>query len=149
MNRLVSSVFRPGLSRSFYGSFRWASSGKRYTETHEWIEVDSKGIGVVGISNVAQERLGEIVYANLPDVGADAPQGQSIAEVESVKACSAIYSPVDGTVTEVNTELDGNPSTINEAAESSGWLFKISLKTPSQVDSLLTESQYKEHCEKH
>lgn len=115
---------------------------KKYTEDHEWVELDGD-VGTVGISNYAQEQLGDIVFVELPDVGTEVNQGDQIAVVESVKAASEIYAPVAGTVTEVNEALTDAPETINDDADNDGWLVKMEVSDPSEMDSLMSEKAYK------
>jgi len=119
---------------------------KKYTKTHEWIEL-SDGTGTVGITNYAQEKLGDVVYVELPDVGKKVKKGEAVLTVESVKAASDVYSPVDGEVVEVNETLNDNPGLINEDPEGKGWIFKIKVENPSQLDELLSEEEYKKFCE--
>ncbi len=119
---------------------------KKYTKTHEWIEL-SDGTGTVGITNYAQERLGDVVYVELPDVGKKVKKGETVLTIESVKAASDVYSPVDGEVVEVNETLNDNPGLINEDPEGKGWIFKIKVENPSQLDELLSEEEYKKFCE--
>lgn len=117
-----------------------------YTEDHEWIRLDGD-IGTVGISNYAQEQLGDIVFVELPEPGTKAGQGDEIAVVESVKAASEIYAPVGGEIVEANTMLEGAPVTVNEAAESDGWFFKIRVATPSELDGLMDAAAYQTYVE--
>jgi len=119
---------------------------KKYTKTHEWIEL-SDGTGTVGITNYAQEKLGDVVYVELPDVGKKVKKGEAVLTVESVKAASDVYSPADGEVVEVNETLNDNPGLINEDPEGKGWIFKIKVENPSQLDELLSEEEYKKFCE--
>ena len=119
---------------------------KKYTKTHEWIEL-SDGTGTVGITNYAQERLGDVVYVELPDVGKKVKKGETVLTIESVKAASDVYSPADGEVVEVNETLNDNPGLINEDPEGKGWIFKIKVENPSQLDELLSEEEYKKFCE--
>lgn len=99
-------------------------------------------IGVVGISKYAQEALGDVVYAQLPDVGTVVAQGDECGALESVKAASEVYSPVSGTVTEKNSEVEDKPGLINSSCYEQGWLFKIKLNKPEELDSLLDETSY-------
>lgn len=117
-----------------------------YTEDHEWIRLDGD-IGTVGISNYAQEQLGDIVFVELPQPGTKAGQGDEIAVVESVKAASEIYAPVGGEIVEANTMLEGAPVTVNEAAESDGWFFKIRVANPSELDRLMDAAAYQTYVE--
>ena len=115
---------------------------KRYTEDHEWIDLDGE-VGTVGISDYAQEQLGDIVFVELPEVGTEVNQGDQLAVVESVKAASEIYAPVAGTVAEVNEALTEAPDGINEDAENDGWLVKLNVSDASELDSLMSEKAYK------
>jgi glycine cleavage system H protein len=117
-----------------------------YTEDHEWIRLDGD-IGTVGISNYAQEQLGDIVFVELPQPGTKTGRGDEIAVVESVKAASEIYAPVSGEIVEANTLLEGAPVTVNEAAESDGWFFKIRVANPSELDGLMDAAAYQTYVE--
>jgi glycine cleavage system H protein len=114
----------------------------RYTKDHEYISVDGD-IGTVGITDYAQSQLGDVVFVELPEPGKVLAKGAEAAVVESVKAASEVYSPVSGTVTEVNTGLPDAPSAVNEDAEGKGWFLKIRLSNPSELDGLLDEAAYK------
>lgn len=114
----------------------------RYAETHEWIRVDGD-TATVGITDHAQNELTDIVYVEPPKTGATVSAGQPAAVVESVKAASDIYSPVDGEVIEVNGELSGNPSLVNTAPYENGWLFKVRLANPPQVEALKSPEEYR------
>ena len=113
----------------------------KYSKDHEWIRIEGDA-GVVGISNYAQEQLGDVVFVELPQVGKDLIQNAEAAVVESVKAASEVYSPVSGTVTEVNSVLGDDPGKVNSDPMGEGWFFKISLATPSELDGLLDEAAY-------
>ena len=115
----------------------------KYTEEHEWITVDGD-VGTVGITDHAQEQLGELVYVELPDVGTSLDQGDEACVIESVKAASEIYAPVSGEITAVNEELADAPTTVNDAAEGDGWLFKIKLSDTAELDELMDAAEYKE-----
>ena len=117
-------------------------SEKRYTEDHEWVQIDGD-TAVVGISNHAQEQLGDIVFIELPEVGKTLEKGKDAAVVKSVKAASEIYAPADGEVLEVNEALNDEPGKVNSAAEGDGWFFKMKLSDPSQVAALMDEAAYK------
>lgn len=117
---------------------------RKYTKKHEWVQVEENNIGTVGISTYAQEALGDIVYAQLPDVGSSFRQKDECGALESVKAASEIYSPVSGDVTEKNLDVEETPSLINTSCYDKGWLFKIKLAKPSELDELLDEKQYDE-----
>jgi glycine cleavage system H protein len=112
----------------------------RYTKEHEWIQVDGK-IGTVGITDYAQNSLGDIVFVDLPKVGDTIEAGKSFGSVESVKAVSDLFAPVSGTVTAVNDELKDAPERINSDANTT-WMLKVELSDPKQVDGLLTAADY-------
>ncbi|MCH8835478.1 MAG: glycine cleavage system protein GcvH [Proteobacteria bacterium] len=118
----------------------------RYTKEHEWIRVED-GVGVVGITEYAQEQLGDIVYVELPEVGAGMTKGAEAAVVESVKAASEIYAPVGGEVTEVNQNLADNPGTVNTDAMGEGWFFKMKIADTDEVDRLMDGVAYQEYVE--
>jgi glycine cleavage system H protein len=115
----------------------------RYTKDHEYIRIEGD-TGVVGITDYAQQQLGDVVYVELPAVGKAIAKGGEAAVVESVKAASEVYAPVSGDVVEVNGELEGAPGTINEDPAGRGWFMKLRLKDQSELDGLLTEEQYQE-----
>jgi glycine cleavage system H protein len=112
----------------------------RYTKEHEWVEAGGK-IGKVGITDYAQNTLGDIVFVDLPKVGSSLERGKVFGSVESVKAVSDLYSPVTGTVTEVNEELATAPEKINADAHGA-WLLKVELADPKEVDGLLSAADY-------
>jgi glycine cleavage system H protein len=114
-----------------------------YSKDHEWVEVDGD-IATVGISNHAQEQLGDVVFVELPEVGRELAKGGEAAVVESVKAASDVYSPVSGTVVEANSELAEDPSLANSAAEGQGWFFKVRLANPADLEGLMDEAAYAE-----
>ncbi len=118
-------------------------SAIRFTKDHEYIRVEGSS-AIVGITNYAQEQLGDIVFVELPAIGKTLKQGDEAAVVESVKAASEIYCPASGTVTEVNEALSGDPSLINSDSEGAGWLFKLTLAAPAEIDGLLDEAAYAE-----
>jgi glycine cleavage system H protein len=115
-------------------------AGYRYTKEHEWIQVDGK-IGTVGITDYAQDSLGDIVFVDLPKVGDTIEAGKSFGSVESVKAVSDLFAPVSGTVTAVNDELKDAPEKINSDANTT-WMLKVELSDAKQVDGLLTAADY-------
>ena len=118
----------------------------KYTEDHEWIRVEG-GIGTVGITDHAQEQLGDVVFVELPTVGADVEAGGDAAVVESVKAASEVYSPVSGRIVAVNDDLEGSPSLVNESAEDEGWFWQMELSDPDELDELMTAKDYKAFLE--
>ena len=117
-----------------------------YTKDHEWVRVDGD-TGTVGISDYAQKQLGDVVFVELPDVGAEFGKGDEAAVVESVKAASEVYSPVSGEVTEVNAGLETAPEQVNASPAGEGWFLKLRLKDISELDSLMSEDSYKTFCE--
>jgi glycine cleavage system H protein len=119
------------------------SSELRFARSHEWITPGS-AIATVGISAHAQAELGDVVYLELPEVGRIVKAEEAVAVVESVKAASDIYAPVDGEIVEVNTAAASETSLVNTAPYEGGWLFKIKISDPSQVDALMTEAAYLE-----
>ncbi|MFL6778275.1 MAG: glycine cleavage system protein GcvH [Sphingomicrobium sp.] len=112
-----------------------------FTTEHEWVRVDGD-VATVGISNHAQEALGDIVFAEVPEAGRVLTKGQEAAVVESVKAASDVYSPVGGEVVEGNSAIADDPALINRDPEGEGWFFKVKLSDPSELDKLMDESAY-------
>jgi len=131
-------------SRRFISTSKIFSSVRLYSDKHEWVTVDGK-VGTVGISDYAQASLGDIVFAQLPDVGAEFGQHDECGALESVKAASEVYTPVSGKVTVKNTELENSPGLINKACYSQGWLFKIELKNPDELKTLMSEEKYEKY----
>ena len=115
----------------------------RYSEEHEWVLV-ADGVATIGITDHAQEELGDIVFVELPAIGAVLAKSATLGVVESVKAVSDVYAPVGGTVTTVNEKLTGNPETINEDPYGEGWMVKVTLADATEVDGLMTAAQYRE-----
>jgi glycine cleavage system H protein len=113
----------------------------RYTKEHEWVLVEGD-TGTVGITDHAQEELGDIVYVDLPKVGAQIAQGKSLGSVESVKAVSDVYSPVSGEVTEINSALADKPESLNADPHGAAWLVKFKLSAPAEVAGLMTAADY-------
>ena len=114
-----------------------------FTREHEWIRVDGD-VATVGISNHAQQALGDIVFAEAPEAGRALAKGQEAAVVESVKAASDVYSPVGGEVIEGNGAIADDPALINRDPEGEGWFFKLKLSDPSELDGLMSEADYRE-----
>ncbi|PLW04378.1 hypothetical protein PCANC_11036 [Puccinia coronata f. sp. avenae] len=132
---------------SSIGFQRFAST-KRYTKDHEWVSLDPKtNIGTIGITDYAQNSLGDVVFVELPEVSATVSTGELIGAVESVKAASDIFAPVSGKITEVNTKLSDQAGLLNTSPENEGWLAKIQLSSPQELESLLSEESYKAHTE--
>jgi len=116
----------------------------RYTKEHEWVLVEGD-TGKVGITDHAQEELGDIVYVDLPKVGTRVQQGKTLGSVESVKAVSDIYSPVSGEIVEVNAALADAPEKLNEDPHGAAWLVKIRLSVPAEIEQLLTAADYQKY----
>ena len=114
-----------------------------FTKDHEWIRVEGDQ-ATVGISNHAQEQLGDIVFAEVPEAGRKLTKGQEAAVVESVKAASDVYAPVSGEVTEGNAALADDPSLINSDPEGAGWFFRLKLDNPGELDGLMDEAAYRD-----
>ncbi|PCI89074.1 MAG: glycine cleavage system protein H [Hyphomicrobiales bacterium] len=114
---------------------------KHYTEDHEYAFIDGD-IATIGVSNHAQDQLGDVVFVELPEVGKICEKGDEIAVVESVKAASEVYTAVAGEVVEVNSVLEDAPQTVNEGAETVGWFIKIKITNPSDVEGLMDEAAY-------
>ena len=113
----------------------------RYTKDHEYIRVDGD-VGVIGISDYAQKQLGDVVFVELPQVGARIDKGAQAAVVESVKAASEVYAPVAGEVVAVNDALEGDPATINSDPLGAGWFMKLRVADPAALDALMDETAY-------
>lgn len=112
-----------------------------FTEDHEWVDVEGE-IATVGITDYAQEQLGDIVFVELPEEGKTFDKGDDAAVVESVKAASDVYAPVSGEVIEANAALEGEPALVNSDAEEDGWFFKLRLTDASELESLMDEAAY-------
>ncbi|HEX3216625.1 MAG TPA: glycine cleavage system protein GcvH [Aestuariivirgaceae bacterium] len=116
-------------------------SHMRFTKDHEWVRVEGS-VATFGITDHAQDQLGDIVFVELPSVGTVLAQGDEAAVVESVKAASEVYAPVSGEVTEINGELEGNPGLVNKEAQGGGWFAKIALTAPEEFEGLMSEAEY-------
>lgn len=114
---------------------------KRYTKEHEWISVDGD-IATIGITNHAQEQLGDVVFVELPSLGKAVTKGGDAAVVESVKAASEVYAPVSGEVVEVNKDLEGDPALVNREAEGAAWFMKVKLKDKGELADLMDKAAY-------
>ncbi|RIH83518.1 glycine cleavage system protein GcvH [Calidithermus roseus] len=119
----------------------------RYTKTHEWVLLEDDGIVTVGISDYAQDALGDVVFVELPEVGEQVDAGEGVAAVESVKTASDIYAPVSGEIVEVNTDLTDQPELLNTEPYGGGWIFRIRPDNPADVEKLLEASAYREFAE--
>ncbi len=119
----------------------------KFSDQHEWIRLESGSGATVGITSYAQERLGDIVFVELPPVGKKVAKGGEAAVVESVKAASEVYAPVDGKVVAVNEKLAHEPALVNSSPMAEGWLFRLELADKSQLDRLMDEAAYRKFCE--
>ena len=117
-------------------------SDRKYIKDHDWVVVESDGSATFGITEFAQESLGDVVFVELPEAGTDVTQGQSFGEIESVKAVSELISPLSGTVTARNAALQDKPELVNESPYLDGWLLKITVKDESEIDGLMTAEEY-------
>jgi glycine cleavage system H protein len=118
----------------------------RYTKDHEWVRVDGE-IATTGISDHAQEQLGDVVFVDLPEVGRQVSQGGAMAVVESVKAASDVFAPISGEVVEVNAALNDDPALVNSGAESTGWFCKLRVGEPAELEPLLDAEAYRAFVE--
>ena len=118
----------------------------KFTNDHEWVEVDGD-IAIVGITNYAQEQLGDVVFIELPETGDTIDQGDETGVIESVKAASEVYAPVSGEIIEVNDALADDPALANSSAEADGWMYKIKLSDPDQLDELMDKGAYDAYVE--
>jgi glycine cleavage system H protein len=117
-----------------------------YTDEHEWIDVEDD-VATVGITDYAQSQLGDIVFVELPEVGAMIEQGKDAAVVESVKAASDVYAPISGEITEVNPALEDDPALVNSSPEEDGWFFRMTIAAEAELDKLMDEEAYKAFVE--
>ncbi|MEZ4388679.1 MAG: glycine cleavage system protein GcvH [Candidatus Krumholzibacteriia bacterium] len=116
---------------------------RKYTQEHEWVLIEGE-LGIVGVTDHAANELGDIVYVDLPEVGAEFSAGDSVGSIESVKAVADLYIPVSGEIVEVNEALDGDPAMVNNSPLDDGWMFKVKLADPAELDTLLDASGYEE-----
>ncbi|XP_056272749.1 glycine cleavage system H protein, mitochondrial-like isoform X2 [Pseudoliparis swirei] len=117
----------------------------KFTDKHEWIRVEADGVGTIGISKFAQEALGDVVYCGLPEVGTQLARQDEFGALESVKAASELYSPLTGEVVEVNSLLADNPGLVNKSCYKDGWLLKMTIGNPSELDTLMDEAGYERY----
>ena len=117
-----------------------------FTEEHEWIDVEGDS-ATIGITDYAQEQLGDIVFVETPQSGTELAKGAEAAVVESVKAASDVYAPISGTVTEGNAALDDDPELVNSSPEEEGWFFRLTVSDASELEGLMDEAAYKTFCE--
>ncbi|CAI7918032.1 unnamed protein product [Closterium sp. NIES-53] len=130
----------------FWRSFASAAENRKYLKSHEWVEVNGE-VGTVGISDFAQNELGELVFVDMPKAGTQVSKGQTFGVVESVKAASDVYSPVSGEVVETNEELGSNPALVNTSPFADGWIMKVKIANPAELNDLLDDDAYNKHCE--
>lgn len=116
----------------------------RYTKDHEWIKMEGDGIALVGITDFAQRELGDIVFVDINTVGRELKANDIFGTVEAVKTVSDLYLPIDGTVLEVNSSLEGNPEYVNQDPYGNGWMIKLKMNNPDDLNSLLDAQAYKE-----
>ena len=121
-------------------------SDLKFTDDHEWVRVQD-GVATVGITEYAQEQLGDVVFVELPEAGKTLVKGKEAAVVESVKAASEVYAPLSGEVTEANQSLVDDPSLANSDPQGNGWFFKLKLADKSQLEGLMDAAAYKAHCD--
>ncbi|XP_015960222.1 glycine cleavage system H protein 2, mitochondrial [Arachis duranensis] len=130
----------------FNRSFSAVIKDLKYCDSHEWVKVDGKS-ATIGITDHAQDHLGDVVYVELPEVGKDVTQGESFGAVESVKATSDINSPVSGKVVEVNEELNSSPGLVNSSPYKDGWIIKVEVSDSGELNNLMDSKQYSKFCE--
>ena len=118
-------------------------SAKKFTEDHEWILMEDEEVGVVGITDYAQDQLGELVFVELPEPGDEYPRGAEVAVVESVKAAGEVKAPVGGTVVEINETLGEEPERVNADPEGEGWILRLRVGDPAELEALMDAEQYR------
>eukprot|EP00794_Sanderia_malayensis_P019011 gene19011-20923_t len=146
IRRVVSSIYKCNtctnlLQRRGISIISLRSSTQKFTKDHEWIRTDN-GIGTIGITAYAQDKLGDVVYVELPDIDLELEQGDNFGSLESVKAVSDLYAPVSGTVTGANENLVEQPDLVNTSPYDEGWIIKMKLSDPNQLDDLMSEEDY-------
>jgi glycine cleavage system H protein len=122
-------------------------SEMKFTEDHEWIRMQDDGVAMVGITDYAQDQLGELVYVELPEVGQEISQGADTAVIESVKAAGEVKAPASGTVVEINESLVDEPEKINNDPTGDGWFIKMKMSDPGELDDLMDEAAYKAYTD--
>ncbi|OIT33533.1 PREDICTED: glycine cleavage system H protein 2, mitochondrial-like [Nicotiana attenuata] len=131
---------------TFHRAFATVVKDLKYADSHEWVKVDGSS-ATIGITDHAQDHLGDVVYVELPEVGASVTQSGSFGAVESVKATSDINSPVSGKVVEVNEKLNDTPGLVNESPYQDGWIIKVEMNNNDELKSLMDHDQYSKFCE--
>ncbi len=119
----------------------------KFSEDHEWVELKGDDLVVIGITDFAQEQLGDLVYVELPEVGDECSRGENISVIESVKAASDLVAPVSGTIIEVNSRLEDEPELVTEDSMGEGWFIKVKLSNTSELDDLMDERAYNSFTE--
>jgi len=119
----------------------------KFSEDHEWIQSQEDDLVIIGITDFAQEQLGDLVYVELPEVGDECSRGENISVIESVKAASDLVAPVSGTIIEVNSRLEDEPELVTEDSMGDGWFIKVKLSSPEELDDLMDESAYNSFIE--
>ena len=114
----------------------------KYSEDHEWVDAKEDDLVVIGITDFAQEQLGDLVYVELPEVGDECTKGENISVIESVKAASDLVAPVSGAIIEVNSRLEDEPEIVTEDSMGEGWFIKVKLSDPAELDELMDEEAY-------
>ncbi|XP_075885042.1 glycine cleavage system protein H (aminomethyl carrier), a [Nelusetta ayraudi] len=135
---------KPYFGRTLATSSR-VTAALKFTDKHEWIRVEEGGVGTVGISHFAQAALGDVVYCGLPEVGTQLSQQDEFGALESVKAASELYSPLTGEVVEVNALLADKPGLVNKSCYKDGWLMKMTIANPTELDALMDEAAYERY----
>jgi glycine cleavage system H protein len=119
----------------------------KYSEDHEWVDAKEDDLVVIGITDFAQEQLGDLVYVELPEVGDECTKGENISVIESVKAASDLVAPVSGSIIEVNSRLEDEPEIVTEDSMGEGWFIKVKLSDPAELDELMDEESYNSFIE--
>ena len=119
----------------------------KYSEDHEWVDAKEDDLVVIGITDIAQEQLGDLVYVELPEVGDECTKGENISVIESVKAASDLVAPVSGSIIEVNSRLEDEPEIVTEDSMGEGWFIKVKLSDPAELDELMDEEAYNSFIE--
>ena len=119
----------------------------KYSEDHEWVDAKENDLVVIGITDFAQEQLGDLVYVELPEVGDECTKGENISVIESVKAASDLVAPVSGSIIEVNSRLEDEPEIVTEDSMGEGWFIKVKLSDPAELDELMDEEAYNSFIE--